>query len=143
MKVTLKNIEILNIMAYVNSGEAIVTNPTAKFSIAFAWAFRKGIKILGTLAENIELLHKEINDYYSDDEHSQINEDDKENRVIKEEFVKEYNDKLTELFNQENEIEIEKIKLQQIAPGGAEGLYNTGMSIVDIDMLSWIIDDTE
>ena len=86
-------------------------------------------------------MQNEIMGEYSDDEHSEITEDNQ--RRVKNEYFAEYNEKMNALYNEQNEVEISMVKLDKIVPGGIEGLDNAGMSIMDLDILSFMIDESE
>lgn len=141
MKISLSNFEIMNIIGYVNNEDSIVVNTAKKFSVTFVWAFRNNIKTLLALNESINQLDQEIMDYYADDEYSYTNEDGI--RVVKNEYLGEFNNKRLELFNQVNDVEIQKVKLNKLVPGGIDALDDVGVSIRDMDMLSFMIDDPE
>lgn len=141
MKITLTNFEIANIMGYLNSEESIVRNTTTKFSMEFCFAFRNGLRELKALYEDITQLHQEIDNEFSTEEFSEMNEDGQ--RVVKPEYVELYNKKISDLYNVKNELNIKKVKISHVTPGGIEGLLDVGISFPELDVLSWVIDDGE
>lgn len=141
MKVNLTNIEIANIVAYSKLETSVVQDASYKFSITFAWNLKKNLGKLLKIYEDFVQMQNEIMDVYSDDEHSEITEDNQ--RRVKTEYFAEYNEKMNALYNEQNEVEISIVKLDKIVPGGIEGLDNTGISIMDLDILSFMIDESE
>lgn len=141
MKVNLTNIEIANIVAYSKLETSVVQDASYKFSITFAWNLKKNLGKLLKIYEDFVQMQNEIMDVYSDDEHSEITEDNQ--RRVKNEYFAEYNEKMNALYNEQNEVEISMVKLDKIMPGGIEGLDNTAISIMDLDILSFMIDESE
>lgn len=141
MKVNLTNIEIANIIAYSKTETSVVQDASYKFSITFAWNLKKNLSKLMKIYDDFVQMQNEIMDVYSDDEHSEITEDNQ--RRVKTEYFAEYNEKMNALYNEQNEVEISIVKLDKIVPGGIEGLDNTGISIMDLDILSFMIDESE
>lgn len=140
MKVNLTNIEIANIVAYSKLETSVVQDASYKFSITFAWNLKKNLGKLLKIYEDFVQMQNEIMDVYSDDEHSEITEDNQ--RRVKTEYFAEYNEKMNALYYEHNEVEISMVKLDKIVPGGIEGLDNTGISILDLDILSFMIDES-
>lgn len=136
MTVTLTNLEILNIVEYANSENAIVNTPN-KFSAKFAWNWRKNIKKLRELNNEFVSLQQDLINYYSNDEYSYVNDED--NRVLKDEYIQEYNEKLQELYMESNEIDINEIKIDNLVPGGIDALDEFGISVTELDLLSFMI----
>lgn len=141
MKVNLTNIEIANIIAYSKTETSVVQDASYKFSITFAWNLKKNLSKLMKIYDDFVQIQNEIMAVYSDDEHSDIMEDNQ--RKVKDKYLIEYNTKMNELYCAPNELEISMVKLDKIVPGGIEGLDNTGMSIMDLDILSFMIDESE
>lgn len=141
MKVNLKNIEIANIVAYSRLETSVVQDATYKFSITFAWSLKKNLGKLYKLYEDYVQMYNEIIEFYNDNEHSVTDECGQ--RHIKEEYLQEYNNKISELYSADNEVDISMVKLSKIVPGGLNGLDNSAMSVMDFDILSFMIDESE
>ena len=137
MKMTLTNIDIANILNYVNSENSIAKNTSMKFAIEFAWKFRKNIKKLTDAHEVFAKLQEEIMQSYSTDEYSTKNENGE--RFVKPEYMDEYSKKLNELFMQTNEIDIDIVKIEKIAIGGVDKIE---LSIPELEAISFMIDDS-
>ena len=140
MKKTLTNLEIANIMAYVNSEDSISKNTTMKFTMEFVWKFRKNIKRLSDAQEIFKKLQEDIMQYYATDEYSYIDEEG--NRLVKNEYVDEYGQKMNDLYLQENKIEIDTVKIEKLCVGGLEGMDKIGLSVPELEVLSFMIDDS-
>lgn len=137
MKMTLTNIDIVNIVNYVNSENSIAKNTAMKFAMEFAWKFRKNIRKLTDAYEEFMKLQEELRNGYSTDEYSTESENGE--RFVKPEFIEEYSKKLNELFVQTNEIDIDMVKIEKIAIGGMDKLE---LSIPDMEAISFMIDDS-
>lgn len=140
MKVNLTNIEIANIIAYSRTETSVIQDSSYKFSITFAWNLKKNLNKLMKIYDDFAQMQNEIMAAYSDDEHSDITGDQ---RKVKYEYLVEYNNKMNELYCASNEVEIAIVKLDKLVPGGISGLDNSGMSIMDLDILSFMIDESE
>jgi hypothetical protein len=128
MKLT--NSEILTITGFAKASSSFVNNPAAKLTVKFAWNWRKNLKKLQELTDEINAMRQKIVDEFSDDEHSYANDD---GRFVKAEYLEEYASKVDELLSQENEVEISKIKI--------EDLGNIEISIPEMDAIGFMIEE--
>lgn len=128
MKLT--NSEILTITGFANAPSSFVNDPTTKLTVKFAWNWRKNLKKLQELADEINAMRQKIVDEFSDDEHSYTND---AGRFVKAEYLEEYGSKVDELLSQENEVEISKIKI--------EDLGNIEISIPEMDAIGFMIEE--
>lgn len=138
MRTTLTNLEITNIMNYVNSENSVAKNTTMKFTIKFAWKFKKNVKRLADAYDTFIKMREEIMKEYSGDEFS-YEEESTGNRYVKQEYMNEYYGKINELFLQTTEIEIDKVKLEELAAD----MDKFELSIPELEALSFMIDDTD
>ena len=134
MKKELMNIEIDNIIAYMNKKDSIIRNPEAKLSIEFAWKLRKNLKRLSSIYDTFVQARNEIINYYSSDEYSTDIGDGK--RKVKDEYLNEYNKKISELCLQKNEVTIDMAKIEDVMPGS-----NQGLTFEELNILSFMIED--
>lgn len=139
MKKTLTNIDIANIMAYVNSEDSISRKTTMKFTMEFVWKFRKNVKKLSDAHETFTKLQEEIMQGYATDEFSYVNEDG--NRMVKEEYINEYGQKMNDLYLQTTELDVDMVKIEKLCMGGLEGMDKVELSIPELEVLSFMIDD--
>ena len=72
--------------------------------------------------------------YYSSDEYSTDIGDGK--RKVKDEYLNEYNKKISELCLQKNEVTIDMAKIQNVMPGS-----NQGLTFEELNILSFMIED--
>lgn len=134
MKKELMNIEIDNIIAYMNKKDSIIRNPETKLSIKFAWKLRKNLKRLSSIYDTFVQARNEIINYYSSDEYSTDIGDGK--RKVKDEYLNEYNKKISELCLQKNEVTIDMAKIEDVMPGS-----NQGLTFEELNILSFMIED--
>lgn len=138
MTITLSNLDIANIVGYANNENAII-NTTNKFTAKFAWNWRKNMKKLRDLNDEFNLLQQDLINYYSNDEYSYTREDG--SRVVKDEYIDEYNSRLQEMYTETNEIEINTVTIDQLVPGGIDALDDFGISMPEFEVLSFMIED--
>lgn len=143
----LTNLEVLNIYNYINrcnknkqTQDESVTYPMLKllnqFGVKAKWAFHVNLKKLEEVVNLYNSILKEIQVVYSDDEHStESNTDNNEikTRIVKDEYLTEYRNKIQELLNQENEISIKTINIDDIS--------DVNLDFADLEILSFMIDD--
>lgn len=138
----LTNLEVSNIYNYFNRNENN-TFPMLEllnqFSVKAKWAFRINLKKIEEIVKLYNDVLKDLQLEYSDDEHSteSTETDDKGKettiRTVKDKYIKEYQDKMQELFNQENDISVRTISIDDIA--------DVKLDFVDLEMLSFMIDE--
>lgn len=138
----LTNLEVSNIYNYFNRNENN-TFPMLEllnqFSVKAKWAFRINLKKIEEIVKLYNEVLKDLQLEYSDDEHSieSTESDDKGKettiRTVKDKYIKEYQDKMQELLNQENNISVRTISIDDIA--------DVKLDFVDLEMLSFMIDE--
>lgn len=142
MKKTLKNVEIINIVDYLNSEKSIAQDIDAKFTMDFLWKLRKNIKKIDSLCKDFYSMQEEIVQKYQNDEYSFL-EEENGTRCLKEEFIEEYSNAINELLSQENEIELDIVSIDKVCVGGLEGMDKVGMSLPELEAISFMIEDLE
>ena len=138
----LTNLEVSNIYNYFNRNEDN-TFPMLEllnqFSVKAKWAFRINLKKIEEIVKLYNDVLKDLQLEYSDDEHSieSTETDDKGKettiRTVKDKYIKEYQDKMQELLNQENDISVRTININDIA--------DVKLEFVDLERLSFMIDE--
>lgn len=138
----LTNLEVSNIYNYFNRNENN-TFPMLEllnqFSVKAKWAFHINLKKIEEIVKLYNDVLKDLQLEYSDDEHSteSTETDDKGKettiRTVKDKYIKEYQDKMQELLNQENDISVRTISIDDIA--------DVKLDFVDLEMLSFMIDE--
>lgn len=138
----LTNFEVSNIYNYVNRHEndtfpmLVLLN---QFSVKVKWAFRTNLKKIEEIVKVYNDVLKDLQAEYSDNEHSvestDVDKDGKESKIrtIKTEYVEEYQNKMRELLNQENEISIKMIDIEDIE--------DVKLDFVDLEILSFMINE--
>lgn len=160
-KMTLKNVELINIYAYINRTEKVVDkkgnvekdengnektySPTLElikdFNTKAKWAFRVNLKKIEEANKLYEEALREFQSEYADDEHSteEVMKDEKgeeiKTRTVKKEYFDEFQNKYQELLVQENEINFKLITIDDIE--------DANPSFADLEMLSFMIDDED
>lgn len=134
MKITLTNLEISNIMNYVNSENSIAKNTTMKLTIEFAWKFKKNIKKIADAYDIFSKMREEIMQNYSTDEFSY---EENGNRMVKKEYISEYYEKINELFLQTTEVNVDTVKLEKMAVD----MDKLEISVPELEALSFMIED--
>lgn len=138
----LTNLEVSNIYNYFNRNKNN-TFPMLEllnqFSVKAKWAFRINLKKIEEIVKLYNDVLKDLQLEYSDDEHSieSTETDDKGKettiRTVKDKYIKEYQDKMQELLNQENDISVRTININDIS--------DVKLDFVDLEMLSFMIDE--
>lgn len=129
----MKNYEIVNLVrTYVAVRNA--KTEEVKLPAAVAWKKRLNFDKLSHANELIVEAQKEINERYSDDEHSlevevTYKDEDgmtkkKTERRVRDEFVTEFEKELKTLFDQETDVDIKKVKIDDL----------NGVDLTDADM---------
>lgn len=160
-KMTLKNVELINIYAYINRTEKVIDkkgnvekdengnektySPTFEliknFNTKAKWAFRVNLKKIEEANKLYEEALREFQSEYADDEHSteEVMRDEQgeeiKTRTVKEEYFAEFQNKYQELLVQENEINFKLITIDDIE--------DANPSFADLEMLSFMIDDED
>lgn len=95
-----------------------------------AWKKRLNFKALFEARRTIDEALAEIDQGYSDDEHSEMKD---KIRMVKPEFLAEFTKKKTEILEQETDVVIKKVKI--------EDLGDTLLTDEDLDTLMFMIEE--
>ena len=140
----MKNFEALNIYNYVNRQENNkypMLDLLNKLNVKVKWAFRANFKKIEDIVKLYNDVLKDLQNEYSDDIHSVESTETDENgneskiRTVKDEYMKDYQDKVRELLDQENEISVKIINIEDIE--------NTDLNFTDLEILSFMINESE
>lgn len=135
---TLTNAEIANIIAYTNTDDSITKNTSRKFTIEFAWLFRKNLIKIRELYEVFIQIQQDIANSFSDDEHSVIEESSGQ-RIVREKYEQEYLKQMNELMSQKNEVDIQTILFSHLVPDGE----STSISLPEMEVFAFMIEDDD
>ena len=138
----MKNYEIVNLVrTYVAVRNA--KTEEVKLPAAVAWKKRLNFDKLSHANELIAEAQKEINERYSDDEHSMevevaYKDEDgmtkkRTERRVRDEFVTEFEKELKTLFDQETDVDIKKVKI--------DDLKGVDLTDADMDTLWFMIEE--
>lgn len=145
-----KNIEVLNIVSYVNQ---MSKQTTDALPLKFRWYLKKNVDTLLPIAATYETFRneqiKKLRDNWFNDTYSEeyIDEKTKEPmRKIKDEYLDRYqkeaaglNQKLSEIANEENDVEIVVVDFDELIGNLPD---NSAISFDDLVMLGFMDLDT-
>lgn len=133
---TILTIDVLNILTWLESDKGLFFD--SKFPIKLQWNMKKNKEKFKDIRNTYNEFYKKIQEKYSADKYSEeIQEKDGSvSRVVKNEYIDDFNKELNELLLTENEIPLYQFCIDEF------GDINVDSN--DIDMLSFfIINDTE
>lgn len=145
---SLTNLQLLNIYKYINmsvsdenSKKQIfpIMDIVKKFNTKSKWAFRLNLKKIENILTVYEEALKELQSEYLDDEHSEEvsskneNEECTTTRVIKNEYLADYQQKCRELLEQQNDLDFKLINIEDIE--------DIDLEFEDLEMLSFMINE--
>ena len=134
IKKTITNFDIVNYLAWINFEEGFWA--TEKLPIKLQWNMKKNIITLQKIKEDYDEFYKKIQEKYSTDEFSEEKEQDGQVvRIVKDEFIPEFNNEINDLLLIENEVEIIQFDIEDFG--------NIDIQKPDMDMLSLFIKDDE
>jgi hypothetical protein len=137
-KTIIKNIvtfEVLNIINWMESENGFLIKN--ELPIKVQWGMRNNLKAFDEVRmkynEFVDKLHRK----YSDDKYSEIStsENGQEIRVVKAEYIADYNKEMDEIYATENEIKLEQFSLEDF--GDAD------ITLRDMDILSIFIKNND
>ena len=113
MKVTLSNYDVITLDALFNKTENILNNPEKFLSIKFLWALENNVSKIRDAANNIRDFKQKIDEQYSGDEYSTIDEE-KQMRRVKPEYLQDYSDKINSLYAETSDFDFRPIYIEDI-----------------------------
>jgi len=136
MKKTFKNYEIENILSVLNSPDSLLhtSDPNKKLSVKILWKLSNNFDEFRKVYEKINQMREEINQEYISDEKSEEVIDEETGqmlRKVKDEYFKEYTQKIKELMDIDNELEISGLPLDDIE--------NLAMTPADFNSIKFMI----
>lgn len=109
--VTLKNFEIIEILRKLNTPDSIVNSTSVKYPVSFLWKVNGNLKKLSEIEQRIVAEEQKINDAYSTEEKAT---QDESGWQVKEEYRNEFINEKNELFEIENEICVDVVRVADI-----------------------------
>lgn len=137
-KVMTKNIktyEALNILGWIESENGVFIN--TKLPIKVQWGMKKNIDTLLDIRKTYSDFYEKIQQKYADDEYSSdVEENGEIKRIVKEEYLEDFNKELMDIVNTETEVKIVQFDIDEF--GDIE------IDAKDMSVLSFfIIDDMD
>lgn len=111
----LKNFEIMNILKNLNSEFGLMksNDPDKKLPVSVLWNLSKNVKKLQELADLLNEQEQKINNNYFNEEKSEKN--DNGDLEIKPEYRDSFITEKNDLYNLENEVELQTININEIS----------------------------
>lgn len=133
--ITLKTYDALNLLYWVESEESF-WNKT-KLPIKLQWDMKKNIDVLSEIRNTYNEFYGKIQQKYSDDKYSKeiTTENGQVDRMVKEEFISEYNKELNDILATDNEVKIRQFNIEDFG--------SVDIDKKDMDMLSFFISEEE
>lgn len=127
MKVTITNVEIENYISLISNENSFRNNITIKVPFDMDWALRVNLK---TMTERYAIFQEACNEIGQ--EYIKAGKVDGDNNRVKEEFIPEFNERMTALAFQKNELEFLPVK--------KDDFKNLALSMPERDFLMLMVD---
>ena len=133
--ITLKTFDALNLLYWIESEEGFWN--TTKLPIKLQWDMKKNIDTLSEIRNTYNKFYGKIQQKYSDDKYSKevTSENGQVERMVKEEFISEYNKELNDILSTDNEVKIKQFNIEDFG--------SVDIDKKDMDMLSFFISEEE
>lgn len=133
--ITLKTFDALNLLYWVESEDGFWNN--TKLPIKLQWDMKKNIDTFSEIRNTYNDFYRKVQQKYSDDKYSEeiTTEDGHVDRVVKEEFVTEFNKELNDILATDNEVKIRQFNIEDFG--------SIDIDKKDMDMLSFFISEEE
>ena len=129
--ITLKTFDALNILFWIESEDSFWN--TTKLPIKLQWDMKKNIDVFSEIRNTYNDFYRKVQQKYSDDKYSEevTAEDGLVDRMVKEEFVVEFNKELNDILATDNEVKIKQFNIEDFG--------SVDIQKRDMDMLSFFI----
>ena len=133
--ITIKTFDALNLLYWVESEESF-WNKT-KLPIKLQWDMKKNIDVFSEIRNTYNDFYRKVQQKYSDDKYSEefTTENGQVDRMVKEEFISEYNKELNDILSTDNEVKIRQFNIEDFG--------SVDIDKKDMDMLSFFISEEE
>ena len=131
--ITLKTFDALNILFWVESEDSFWNN--TKLPIKLQWDMKKNIDAFSEIRNTYNDFYRKVQQKYSDDKYSEevTTEDGRVDRMIKEEFISEFNKEINDILTTDNEVKIRKFNIEDFG--------SVDIDKKDMDVLSFFIEE--
>lgn len=129
--ITLKTFDALNILFWIESEDSFWNN--TKLPIKLQWDMKKNIDVLSEIRNTYNEFYGKIQQKYSDDKYSKeiTMENGQVDRIVKDEFITEFNKELNDILATDNEVKIRQFNIEDFG--------SVDIDKKDMDMLSFFI----
>ena len=133
--ITLKTFDALNLLYWVESEDGFWNN--TKLPIKLQWDMKKNINAFSEIRNTYNDFYRKVQQKYSDDKYSKevTTENGQVDRMVKEEFISEYNKELNDILSTDNEVKIRQFNIEDFG--------SVDIDKKDMDMLSFFISEEE
>ena len=133
--ITLKTFDALNILFWIESEDSFWNN--TKLPIKLQWDMKKNIDAFSEIRNTYNEFYSKVQQKYSDDKYSEeiTTEDGHVDRMVKEEFIVEFNKELNDILATDNEVKIRQFNIEDFG--------NVDIQKRDMDMLSFFISEED
>lgn len=133
--ITLKTFDALNILFWIESEDSFWNN--TKLPIKLQWDMKKNINTFSEIRNTYNDFYRKVQQKYSDDKYSEevTTEDGRVDRMVKEEFISEFNKEINDILSTDNEVKIRQFNIEDFG--------SVDIDKKDMDMLSFFISEEE
>lgn len=133
--ITLKTFDALNILFWIESEDSFWNN--TKLPIKLQWDMKKNIDAFSEIRNTYNDFYRKVQQKYSDNKYSEevTTENGQVDRMVKEEFISEYNKELNDILTTDNEVKIRQFNIEDFG--------SVDIQKKDMDMLSFFISEEE
>ena len=131
--ITLKTFDVLNLLYWIESEDSFWN--TTKLPIKLQWDMKKNIDVFSEIRNTYNDFYRKVQQKYSDDKYSEefTTENGQVDRMVKEEFISEYNKELNDILSTDNEVKIRQFNIEDFG--------SVDIDKKDMDMLSFFISE--
>ena len=133
--ITLKTFDALNLLYWIESEDSFWNN--TKLPIKLQWDMKKNIDAFSEIRNTYNDFYRKVQQKYSDDKYSEevTTENGQVDRMVKEEFISEYNKELNDILSTDNEVKIRQFNIEDFG--------SVDIDKKDMDVLSFFISEEE
>lgn len=131
--ITMKTYDALNLLYWIESEDSFWSN--TKLPIKLQWDMKKNIDVFSEIRNTYNEFYGKIQKKYSDDKYSKeiTQENGQVDRVVKDEFITEFNKELNDILATDNEVKIRQFNIEDFG--------SVDIDKKDMDMLSFFINE--
>lgn len=133
--IIIKTFDALNLLYWIESEDSFWNN--TKLPIKLQWDMKKNIDAFSEIRNTYNDFYRKVQQKYSDNKYSEevTTENGQVDRMVKEEFISEYNKELNDILATDNEVKIRQFNIEDFG--------SVDIQKKDMDMLSFFISEEE